>query len=435
MKKVAIVGLPNSGKSTLFNRLTGRRRALVHREAGMTRDRLYGVVETEGCEFLVIDTGGVAEAHDELQRAIQRQVGLALAESDLVVVLLDGNEGLRPPDVDLVRGIRKRKPFIVAVNKMDSDARELKLAGFAELGVETLAVSAMHGRGVDELVARILQSLPEEPRAEVAVSDAVTIAIVGRPNSGKSTLLNRLLGYERASVSALPGTTRDCVDAELESHGQRFRILDTAGIRRKTKIDDSQEIIAVIAARNTIPRADCTVLMLDSAGGISAHDRYLASEASDHARSVLVVVNKIDLAPSFNRARAEKQVHDAMKELPWARVLFISALTGYGTDRILKAVKELVAEGSRELRTADLNRFLESFFEMRSPLFADGRQCAIKYGVQIGRLPACVQLFAKRKTQFQPAYRKMLENHIRRRFGLLHSPVRIVLKADIRRSE
>ena len=398
----------------------------------MTRDRLYAVVEAEGREFVVIDTGGVTEAHDELQRAIQRQVEVALAESDLVIVMLDGKEGLRPPEVDLVRSIRKKKPFIVAVNKMDSEAHEIRLAGFAELGVDVLAVSATHGRGVGELVTRVLRSLPDEPHIDAAGSSAITITIVGKPNSGKSTLLNRLLGYERASVSALPGTTRDCVDAELESHGQCFRILDTAGIRRKTKIDNSQEIIAVIAARNTIPRADCTVLMLDSAGGISAHDRYLASEAAEHARSVLIVVNKIDLAPSFQRARAEKQVREALKELPWARVFFISALTGHGTDRVLRAVQEIVAEGSRQIRTVDLNRFLEKFFDLRSPLFIDGRRAAIKYGVQVGRLPVCIQLFVKRKTQFLPSYEKMLENHLRRSFGLRNSPVRIVLRADAR---
>lgn len=426
MKKVAIVGLPNSGKSTLFNRLTGRRRALVHRAAGMTRDRIYGKVK--GRQLTVIDTGGVTDAQDDLQRAIQRQVQLAITESDIVLVLLDGSQGLNPLERDLVGMIRKSKPFVVAVNKIDVDSHEERLSMFAELGCDPVAVSAEHGRGVGELLERLVEDDAADSVASAETDRQITIAIVGRPNAGKSTLLNTLVGYERASVSPLPGTTRDCVDADLTSGGRRFRILDTAGIRRKTKIDDSQEIISVLAARKTIPVADCTLLVVDGVAGISAHDRYLASEVATTARSAVILVNKMDAAESFEPKAATLEARKALKELSWAPLVFISALEGRFTNRILSTVVSVVEEGSKEIPTPALNEFLERFFEMHTPMYSGGMRAPIKYGLQVGRLPVTIQLFSKRRSQLMQSYEKQLLNRLRRAFGLERSPVRLLLK-------
>jgi len=435
MWKVAIVGLPNSGKSTLFNRLTGRRRALVHRRSGMTRDRLYGTVEWQGRQFMVIDTGGVDEARDPLQTAIQKQVDLAVTEADLVVVLLDGAENLRPGDTSLVEKIRKKKPFIVAVNKIDAGSHEGRLPDFSRLGVDLVAVSADHGRNVDELLERIIGALPGGEEARPPAEDAITLTIVGRPNAGKSTLLNSLVGYERSSVSVVPGTTRDCVDAEVTHDGRLFRILDTAGIRKKPRIDDSQEIFAVLAARQTIPKAHCTLLLLDGVAGIGAQDRFLASEVATCARSAVVLVNKVDLAPAHDPQQAVKQVHEQLNELPWARVISISALTGQSVEKILRAVRQAVDEGNTRIPTAPLNRFFARFLEDRTPKFKDGVGAPIRYAVQVGNLPVAIRLFTTRQTSFLPSYEKMLAGYLRREFKLTHSPVRIQLTKGRPRQE
>lgn len=435
MHKVAIVGLPNSGKSTLFNRLTGRRRALVHCDAGMTRDRIYGQVEHGGTHFTLIDTGGVADATHPLQEAIQKQVSLAVTEADVVLVLLDGQAGLRPLDIDLVQRMRRRKPFVVAVNKVDVESHEERLNAFAPLGTDLLAVSAEHACGIEDLLDSLCRLLPADDASEPAtIGEEISIAIIGRPNSGKSTLLNRLVGYERASVSEVPGTTRDTVDAEVVIEERRYRILDTAGIRRKARITDSQEIIAAIAARRTISRAHCTLLMLDGQAGIGAHDRYLASEVATTARSAVVLVNKVDVATDFEPRRATGQTREALIELDWARLLFVSALQGRFTNRILSAVDAAVREGSRDIATSELNDFLEDLFSRDTPKFVDGVRNPIKYGVQVGKLPVTLSLFCKRRTTLLPAYRKMMETRIRRRFGLEHSPIHIVLRRDGARS-
>ncbi|MBI2841052.1 MAG: ribosome biogenesis GTPase Der [Acidobacteria bacterium] len=429
MRKVAIVGLPNTGKSTLFNRLTRRRRALVHPVAGMTRDRLYGIVEHRGIDFTIIDTGGVTATDDPLQVAIQKQVAMAVTEADLVLVLLDAQEGPRPLDLDLLSRVRKAKPLIIAVNKIDAESHQARFAPFASLAREVYPISAEHAEGIDDLLDRIVHLLPEVSEAGGESVEGVTITIVGRPNAGKSTLLNRLVGYERASVSEVPGTTRDTIDAELRCGDRAYRILDTAGIRRKAKIDDSQEIIAVLAARKTIEKAHCTLLVLDGAAGISSHDRYLASEVATSARSCVVLVNKVDVAPSFDARAAVKQAHEALGgSLDWAQFLFISALDGRYTNRILKTVDQVVAEGSRQIPTPDLNRFLQRFFEYRTPLYTDSVRSSINYSVQVGRLPITIQLFTKRRSLLVPSYQKMLIKHLRREFGLKHSPIRIMLR-------
>ncbi len=429
MRKVAIVGLPNSGKSTLFNRLTRKRRALVHRRSGMTRDRIYGTVEWEGRQFIVIDTGGVDEAKDSLQHAILRQVDFAVAEADLVLILFDATDGLRPGDESLLRAIRKKKPFLAAVNKVDAEQHEMRLADFTRLGINPVGVSAEHGRCIDDLLDQILALLPGDDASEAVNSNALALTIVGKPNAGKSTLLNRLVGYERASVSEIPGTTRDCVDAEVVSGGTLFRILDTAGIRRKARIDDSQEIFAVLAARRTIQQADCAILLLDGEAGVGAQDRFLATEIASSAKSTVVLVNKLDLATQYDPHRATKKLREELNELQWARILFISALAGRGTERVLPAVEETIAEGRTTISTSDLNKFLEEFFESRSPIFQDGIRAPIKYGVQISRLPVTIRLFTTRQTRFLPSYEKMLATHIRGEFGLKHSPIRIQLKS------
>ena len=451
---IAIVGRPNVGKSTLFNRIIGARRAIVGDEPGITRDRLYGEAEWRGHVFRVVDTGGIIpEEKDLIPAEIFRQAKVALDEAAVVVLVVDGRSELAAPDIDLARLlIRTGKPVVLAVNKIDSDKQEHLSDEFHRLGIRRLSpVSAEHGRGVDELLDAILEFLPQHEKTTENTEEyppEIKVAIIGHPNVGKSTLLNQLTGSTRAIVSPIPGTTRDAVDEILRRDGQRFRFVDTAGIRRKGKTRLMAEKLSVLMARKHLEAADIALLVIDATEGVSALDATIAGYAHESGRSVVIIVNKWDLITSgqkkpisqsraariqeskrpMDRAAYEQRLRYALKFLSYAPVLFISAQTGKGTERIFPILEQVAAERRKRIPTAEMNRFLQQIdFERASvPL---RQRVKIYYMTQAAVAPPTFVLFTDRNVKLHFSYQRFLENQIRRAFGFVGTPIWIKNRA------
>ena len=449
---LAIVGRPNVGKSTLFNRLVGRRRAIVGDEPGITRDRLYGAGEWLGRRLRVIDTGGILPDEKELIPAeIFRQAKVALAEADAVIMVVDGRTELAAPDLELARLLlRTGKPLYLAVNKIDVP----KLAPYAEefrrLGIQDLfPISAEHGTGVAELLEAISARMPaaesstedtedtEEKQPEERPSE-VKVAIIGRPNVGKSTLLNRLTASERAIVSPIPGTTRDAVDELVERGGKKFRFIDTAGIRRKGKTRLMAEKLSVVMARKHLEAADVALLVVDATEGVTALDANIAGYAHESGRSVIIVVNKWDLVgppasddparPAAYRQRPadrnlyERQVRDGLKFLAYAPLLFVSAAAGQGTDKLFALVEQVAEARRKRVPTGEINRFLKTVDFQRASV-PMSRRVKIYYMTQAAVAPPTFVLFTDRAVKLHFSFERFLENQIRRAFGFTGTPI------------
>ena len=476
---IAIVGRPNVGKSTLFNRLVGSRRAIVGDEPGITRDRLYGQAEWRGHRLQVVDTGGILpEEKDPIPREIFRQAKVALAESDAVIMVVDGRSEIAAPDMELARLLQRTgKPLFLAVNKVDSEKQEALAAEFHRLGIRNVfPVSAEHGRGVDELLDAVVQVLPEgqnltteatEGTGEIRTLDAssegaepaaeqdaatkakkVKIAIIGHPNVGKSTLLNQLTGSSRAIVSPVPGTTRDAVDEIIERDGKRFRFIDTAGIRRKGKTELMAEKLSVVMARKHLEAADIALLVIDATEGVSALDATIAGYAHESGRSVIIVVNKWDLVISgkkraisqakaariqegkrpADRAAYEQRLRHRLKFLNYAPVLFVSAATGKGTEKILPMIERVAAERRKRIPTGEMNRFLKTVDFERAPVPVR-QQVKIYYMTQAAVAPPTFILFTDRPVKLHFSYQRFLENQIRHAFGFVGTPIWIKNRA------
>jgi GTP-binding protein len=454
---IAIVGRPNVGKSTLFNRLVGSRRAIVGDEPGITRDRLYAEAEWRGRRLRVIDTGGIIPEDKELIPAeIFRQAKVALAEADAVILLVDGRSELAAPDIDLAHTLlRGGKPLFLAINKIDTAKQEILAEDFHRLGVRNqFGVSAEHGRGVDDLLDAVLGVLPKNFTAENAEQDKqeepaeVKVAIIGHPNVGKSTLLNQLTGSSRAIVSPIPGTTRDAVDEIMERDGRQFRFIDTAGIRRKGKTRLMAEKLSVVMARKHLEAADIALLVIDATEGVSALDAAIAGYAHESGRSVIIVVNKWDLVASgakkpISQSKAariqeskrttdrnlyEQQLRYGLKFLSYAPVLFVSAATGKGVDKIFPAIEQVAAERRKRIPTAEINRFLKTVDFERASVPAR-QQVKIYYMTQAAVAPPTFILFTDRAVKLHFSYQRFLENQIRRAFGFVGTPIWIKNRA------
>jgi GTP-binding protein len=464
---IAIVGRPNVGKSTLFNRLVGSRRAIVGDEPGITRDRLYGNAEWRGRALRVVDTGGIIpEEADLIPAEIFRQAKVALDEAAAVVMVVDGRSELAAPDMELARLLmRGGKPVFLAVNKIDSDKQLGVPADFHRLGLrEIFPVSAEHGRGVDELLDAVLEVIPaaqgetskeaeqapdgSEQTPDAAEPREVKVAIIGHPNVGKSTLLNQLTGTARAIVSPTPGTTRDAVDEIVERDGHRLRFIDTAGIRRKGKTHLMAEKLSVVMARKHLEAADIALLVIDATEGVSALDAAIAGYAHESGRSVIVVVNKWDLVTSgekragretkafrmqeskrpADRELYEQRLRYALKFLSYAPVLFISAATGKGTEKIFSTLKEVAAERRKRISTGEMNRFLKHVDFERASVPVRQR-VKILYLTQASTSPPTFVLFTDRKVKLHFSYQRFLENQIRRAFGFVGTPIWIKNRA------
>jgi GTP-binding protein len=468
---VAIVGRPNVGKSTLFNRIVGSRRAIVGDEPGITRDRLYGDAEWNGRRLRIVDTGGILpEDKDFIPSEIFRQARVAFDEASAIIIVVDGRSELAGPDLELVRLLRRaNRPLFLAVNKVDTEKQSSLINDFHRLGIDQMfPVSAEHARGVDDLLDAVVASLPEplttedpevieeQPSGESADQTTdeqrppmeVKVAIIGHPNVGKSTLLNCLTASDRAIVSPIPGTTRDAIDELVEHNGQRFRFIDTAGIRRKGKTRLMAEKLSVVMARKHLEAADIALLVIDATEGVSQLDAAVAGYAHESGRSVIIVVNKWDLMISGqkktgrptksermretkrpgDRDAYEERLRYELKFLSYAPMVFISAQTGKGTEKIFPLLEEVAAERRKRVSTSEMNRFLERVdFERASVPMR--QRVKILYMTQASVAPPTFVLFTNRAVKLHFAYQRFLENQIRAAFGFMGTPIWIKNRA------
>ena len=441
---VAIVGRPNVGKSTLFNRLIGWRKAIVDAESGLTRDRLYGVAEWGGREFTVVDTAGLDldKAQDSSRAAIEAQTRIAIEQADVIVLLLDVRQGLTPIDRDIAQLLRRsNRRVMVAANKADSPGERHLAHELHELGFdEPLLISAQHGLGVGEFLDRVLEALPPTEDRGSEESQADRIAIMGRPNVGKSSLLNALLGDERALVSPTPGTTRDPIDTELQFDGVPVVLIDTAGIRRKSSSRDRLERYSLLRGIHAMERADAVLLVIDASAGVLAQDQHVAGYALEAGKGLVIVVNKVDLVTPAERKPAHwrKALAGEFKFAPFAPVVAVSAKTHEGIGSVMPIALEVIGQRRIKMPPNELNKVLrEAFLEHPAPSYK-GRRLKLTYATQAGSAQGAhradeaptVVLFVNDTSLLHFSYRRYLEKRIRDRFGLLGNPLKLVLRSE-----
>ncbi|HVN07281.1 MAG TPA: ribosome biogenesis GTPase Der [Bryobacteraceae bacterium] len=424
---VVIVGRPNVGKSTLFNRITGQRRAIVGDEPGITRDRLHGLTDHHGLPFELIDTGGIVVDDSEyIPSQILKQARYALERASHIIFIVDGRAEITAPDRDLARMLlRLGRPLSLAVNKADTAAREDLAHGFYSLGIRDIfPVSAEHGVGVDALLDHVTAGFaPAAAPAAEESAHSVKVAIIGRPNVGKSTLLNALTGEDRAIVSPIAGTTRDSVDEEVVHGGATYTFVDTAGIRRKGKTKLMAEKLSVVMARRSIRMADVVLVVMDASEGVLGLDATIAGYAHEGGSGVILCVNKWDLIAEQKKRAFEQDVRDHLKFLEYAPILFLSAKTGTGVDRIFRLIREVYESATKRVTTGELNRFVERLhFEERR----------IYYITQAAVRPPTFVLFTARATPLHFSDERYLVNQIRKEFGFRGTPIVLKIKAKAR---
>ena len=462
LPSLVIVGRPNVGKSTLFNRLTGTRRAIVTDEPGITRDRIYGKSEWRGRVLEIVDTGGIIPDDKALiPTEILRQARVAIEKAALLVLVVDSTAGLTPLDQELARLLRTTgRPFVVAVNKVDSTLQEVNAGVFHALGVPVFPIAAEHGTGVDDLLDAALEQIKGQSVEEQAEpAKAVEIAIIGRPNVGKSTLLNRMAGEERSIVSPIPGTTMDSVDTDVVRNGKLYRFVDTAGIRRKGKTNLVAEKLSVVMAKRGLERADVAILVVDGVQGVTQGDATIASYAEQSGRSVIIVVNKWDLAVEAAQAAAdvsaksakgkEKQaregnpprreidkgkllgeyetmVKEKFKFLSYAPVIFLSAETGERAQKLYPLIDQVATERGRKISTPELNRWLKEDVDLQRATNPKARPVRIYYITQAKTAPPVFLLFTNQKKPLHFNFERFLENQLRAKWPFIGTPVRFI---------
>jgi len=436
LKQIVIVGRPNVGKSTLFNRLAGKRRALTHDLPGMTRDRLTDVVTLDdGRRFELTDTGGLEYGDSPMSayaNEIRAQAKLALEKADFILFVVDGSAGVMGEDRDIAEDLRVAADrTLLLVNKVDR--RDADVHDFWELGFERLMpLSAEHGEGIDELFDILNEIVPaDSAEGEEDVNAPARVAIIGRPNVGKSSLLNRLLGAERAVVSPISGTTRDAIDAEIEHGEKRYVIIDTAGIRRKGKTTDEAEKLAVISARKAIERCEIALVLIDATEGVAAQDATVAGYAEDAGKAALLLVNKWDVGEHSqdDAKKFEEMVRFKLKFLSYAPVEFISAKSGRRVEKIFDRIDEIIAGYRTRFRTSELNEILERALQAHQPPSVKGRPRRFYYATQLKTQPTTIALFSNVDEPLHFSYRRFLENRFREALGLVGCPVHFVIRA------
>ena len=475
---IAIVGRPNVGKSALFNRVAGRRIAIVHDQPGVTRDRVTAEAEWHGKSFTLVDTGGIGllcgeKSGDVIVKAAFEQVELAIESANTIILVVNVQEGVVPLDREVAQKLhRSRKPVVVAVNKVDNERAEKGLGEFAELGFQNIyPVSAIHGEGIENLMNAATKLLPQDPAAAVQETDAespesgtvkagpLKLAIVGRPNVGKSSIINALTRSQRVIVSPIPGTTRDAIDVpfEIETEGtrQKYILIDTAGIRKTRSVDDSVEFFSVKRAEDSIARSDIVVLVLDAESGITEQDKKIADRVVENRRACIVVVNKWDLFDENVREAREEEIKRREKKvrregqgkelstlaefgawvqkklffLDYAPVIFTSAKSGFHLERLLEAVRYVGSQLEKKVPTAILNRTLRTAVERRQPVSASGHRLKFFYATQVRRAPPTFLLFVNRDELFSEPYKKYLAGAMRQAFGYEGCPIVLAAKA------
>ncbi len=475
---VVILGRPNVGKSTLFNRLTGSRRSIVTDEPGITRDRIYGTATWQGRTFEVVDTGGfVPDEKASIPREVFRQARVAIEDAAQLVLVVDARAGVTPLDAELARFLHKTgKPLVIAANKVDTPQQSAQAAIFYKLGNSVFPVSAEHGLGIDDLLEYLTRNLPSDGRKSAEASEGVSseaeeqVAIIGRPNVGKSTLLNRLVGAERAIVSPEPGTTRDAVDTIFRHDGKSYRFIDTAGIRRKGKTKLVAEKLSVVMARKNLERADVALLVTDAEQGVTAGDATIAGYAQQSGRSVIIVMNKWDLAlaaaakkgareskssstaprkhgtgsrgkstskltdSSWLLAEYERIVRARFKFLDYAPVIFLSAFSGERTSKLFALINQVAAARRRRIPTGELNRWLAEV-DLERGTSPASRKIKIYYITQASTSPPTFILFTNQSKRLHFSYERFLENQLRARFDFTGTPIRFLQRLKEKRGQ
>ncbi|MGH2363614.1 MAG: ribosome biogenesis GTPase Der [Chloroflexota bacterium] len=428
---VALVGRPNVGKSTLFNRLIGSQMAIVEDVPGTTRDRIYGDADWAGRTYTLVDTGGIAtDSADGFTSMIEEQARQAMDEADVIVFLVDARSGVNQADADVAEQLRRsNKPVVLTANKADNQARQLQANEFWGLGLgDPLAISATHGLGIGDLLDVVAAHFPAE--ADEDAPDAVKVAIVGRPNVGKSSLLNALLGEERSIVSEIPGTTRDAIDTLLEVDGHRFVLIDTAGIRRRGRVDRGIEKYSVIRALRAIDRSDVACLVVDATEMLTAQDVHIAGFIRDATKGAVVVVNKWDLVPKTDKTMEQytQEVKRALNFMSYAPLVFISAKNGQRVDRVPGLVLQIKQQREQRISTSQVNELVADAVRRHQPPSSHGRALKIYYATQAAANPPTFIFFVNDPALCHFSYRRYLENHIRQQLGFAGTGIKLVLK-------
>ena len=430
---VAIVGRPNVGKSMLFNRLVGQRLSIVEDTPGVTRDRLYAETEWCGRKFNMVDTGGIEPTTDsEILLFMREQAQIAINAADVIILVTDIRTGVTAADKDVANMLlRSKKPVVLAVNKADSTgATDPAIYEFYALGLgDPIAVSAVHGHGTGDLLDACLAHFPEPDEAEEE-DDSIKVAVIGKPNVGKSSLVNRVLGEKRVIVSDVAGTTRDAVDTPLENKYGKYVFIDTAGIRRKSRVDERVEKFSVMRSQLAVERADVCIIMIDARDGVTEQDTKIAGLAHEAGKASIIVVNKWDLVEK-ETGTMEKMRKDIMRDLSfmsYAPIIFISAMTGQRTDRIYELINFVNDQSNMRITTGMLNNVLADAQARVQPPTDKGRRLKIYYMTQTGIKPPCFVIFCNSRELFHFSYQRYIENQIRAVFGLEGTPVRIVIR-------
>lgn len=432
MPLVAIVGRPNVGKSTLFNRLTEQRQAIVHDESGVTRDRIYGDVEWNGRTFDLVDTGGlVPRSAERFEAAIREQVLLTLEEADVILFVVDAETGITDLDQEVGQVLRRaEQPVLVVGNKADNDLRRMEAAELWSLGLgDVYALSAINGSGTGDFLDAVVEALPDEPEVDEE-DDAPRIAFIGRPNVGKSSLSNRLVGKERSIVTEIAGTTRDSVDARIEHDGRELVLVDTAGLRRKARVKENVEFYSMLRTERAIQTCDVAVLLVDAERGFESQDAKVLREAADMKKGLVVVVNKWDLvSKETNTARDfERAAKERLGTLDFVPFLFVSALTGQRADKVLNLALDVYDRRQQRIPTAMLNEVVERAVRGQYPPSWRGNYVQIKYATQVRESPPVLAFFSNHPQGIKESYGRYLENKLRASFGFDGVPLTLTFK-------
>ncbi|KUG04655.1 gtp-binding protein enga [hydrocarbon metagenome] len=432
---VAIVGRPNVGKSTLFNRLVGSRKAIVEDIPGVTRDRLYDNTEWAGREFIVIDTGGIrfGKEEDIFTREVKMQAELAIDEADVILFVVDSKDGITHEDQQVAELLRRAdKPVIVAANKIENFDKQLEYFEFYSLGLgEPIPVSAMHGLNTNDLLDAVISKFKPETEFKED-EDAIKIAIVGRPNVGKSSLVNSLLGEQRVIVSEVPGTTRDSIDTPFQYEGRKYILIDTAGIRKKSRITEKTERYSIIRTLKAIERADVVLIMLDASSGVIEQDKRVAGYVHEQAKANIIVVNKWDLIEKDGHTMNEfdKDIRGELKFLSYSPLLYVSALTKRRIFKILDLVDFVSDQNNRRITTSELNRVISEAIMLNPLPGAGSKKPKIFYSTQVRTAPPTFVLFSNHPELIHFSYVRYLDNVLRKNFGFEGTPIRLLLRQN-----
>lgn len=430
---VAVVGRPNVGKSTLFNKIAGKRISIVEDTPGITRDRVYADAQWCGKEFTLIDTGGIEPYSKEIIPAqMRRQANLAIDMADVIIFMVNVKDGMTAADEEVAAMLqRSGKPIVLVCNKVDAPGEApLELYEFYNLGLdEPMAVSSIHGRGVGDVLDKCVSYFPEDNEEEEE-SDSIKVAVVGKPNAGKSSLINKLLGEERVIVSDIPGTTRDAIDTLVEKNGVKYTFIDTAGMRKRGKVDDIVERYSVIRSLNAIERSDVCILMIDGTEGISEQDSKIAGYAHEQGKATVIVVNKWDIVEKDDKTmeKMRKEIYDVLGFMNYAPIVFISALTGQRIGNLFTNIDFVAAQNATRLQTGVLNDVLSDAIARVQPPSDKGKRLKLYYITQASTKPPTFIVFVNDAELAHFSYMRYIENQIRTAFGLTGTPVRLIVR-------